>query len=285
MSRLGFVGLGAMGWPMARHLVTHGHEVWVYNRSPEKAHRWAKAHGGRACETMAELAISTEAIFSCVGADADVTQVFEAAQSHLRPGLIWVDHTTISASLARSLAQRMGNIGVAFLDAPISGGQAGAEAGRLTVMAGGDSTALEAARAWLEAYGAAIIHVGQSGTGQLAKMVNQICIAGAIQGVAEGLAFAERAGLDCDAVFAAISKGAAQSWQMDNRWASMRAGRFEHGFAVDWMRKDLGLMLEEARRIGASVPISALIDQFYADVQKLGGNRWDTSSLIQRLRD
>ncbi len=285
MSRLGFVGLGAMGWPMAGHLAKNKHEVWVYNRSPAKAQRWAAEHAGHACASMAEMATAVEAVISCVGADDDVAQVFAAAQPHLKPGAIWVDHTTTSATLARHLAQTMESLSGAFLDAPVSGGQAGAQAGCLTIMAGGDGAALANAQPWLEVYSAGVVHMGPSGSGQLAKMVNQICIAGAVQGVAEGLAFAERAGLDCEAVFAAISKGAAQSWQMDNRWASMRAGRFDFGFAVDWMRKDLGLMLDEARRNGASVPLSALIDQFYADVQKLGGSKWDTSSLIQRLRD
>lgn len=285
MSRLGFIGLGAMGWPMAGHLAKAGHQLWVYNRTHEKAQHWGLANSGHACTSISELFMAVEAVFTCVGADSDLGEVFAAAQPDIARGLIWVDHTTASAAQARSLAEKLRGLGAAFLDAPVSGGQAGAEAGRLTIMAGGESAALDAARAWLGAYGANVVHIGPSGSGQLAKMVNQICIAGAVQGVAEGLAFAERAGLDCDAVFAAISKGAAQSWQLDNRWASMQAGRFDFGFAVDWMRKDLGLMLEEARRNGASVPLAALIDQFYADVQKLGGGRWDTSSLIARLRE
>ena len=285
MSRLGFIGLGAMGWPMAGHLAEAGHELLVHNRSSAKAMAWAKAHGGRPCESVAQLAGEVEAIFTCVGADRDLEAVCAAALPRLRPGTIWVDHTTTSADLARRLSGELLSHGCAFLDAPVSGGQAGAQAGRLTIMAGGEEATLDAARAWISTYAAAIVRIGPSGSGQLAKMVNQICIAGAVQGVAEGLAFAERAGLDCEAVFAAISKGAAQSWQMDNRWASMLAGRFDFGFAVDWMRKDLGLMLEEARRNGASVPIAALIDQFYAEVQGQGGHRWDTSSLIERLRD
>ena len=285
MSRLGFIGLGAMGWPMAGHLAKAGHQVFVWNRTRSKAEDWAKAHGGRVCADVAQLTREAEAIFTCVGQDRDLEQVCAAVLPSLSPGRIWVDHTTTSADLARRLAGQLRELGCAFVDAPVSGGQAGAQAGRLTIMAGGEEAALDAARAWLSAYAGAIVRIGPSGSGQLAKMVNQICIAGAVQGVAEGLAFAERAGLDCDAVFAAISKGAAQSWQMDNRWASMREGRFDFGFAVDWMRKDLGLVLEEARANGASVPIAALIDQFYADVQRLGGQRWDTSSLIERLRD
>lgn len=284
MSRLGFIGLGAMGWPMAGHLAKAGHELFVHNRGGAKAMAWAKAHGGQVCANVAELAGEVEAVFTCVGQDRDLEEVYAGAMPRLRPGTIWVDHTTTSADLARRLAGQLRALGCAFVDAPISGGQAGAQAGRLTIMAGGEEAALDAARAWLSTYAAAIVRIGPSGSGQLAKMVNQICIAGAVQGLAEGLAFAERAGLDCEAVFAAISKGAAQSWQMDNRWASMRAGQFDFGFAVDWMRKDLGLMLEEARRNGASVPIAALIDQFYAEVQRLGGQRWDTSSLIERLR-
>lgn len=284
MSRLGFIGLGAMGWPMAGHLASAGHQVFVWNRTRSKAEDWVKAHGGRACADLAQLTREVEAIFTCVGQDRDLEEVCAAVLPSLSPGRIWVDHTTTSAELARRLAGQLRELGCAFVDAPVSGGQAGAQAGRLTIMAGGEEAALDAVRAWLSAYAGAIVRIGPSGSGQLAKMVNQICIAGAVQGVAEGLAFAERAGLDCDAVFAAISKGAAQSWQMDNRWASMREGRFDFGFAVDWMRKDLGLVLDEARANGASVPIAALIDQFYADVQRLGGQRWDTSSLIERLR-
>lgn len=285
MSRLGFIGLGAMGWPMAGHLASAGHQVFVWNRTRSKAEDWVKAHGGCVCADLAQLTREVEAIFTCVGQDRDLEEVVAALLPSLTPGRIWVDHTTTSADLARRLAAQLRELGCAFVDAPVSGGQAGAQAGRLTIMAGGEEAALDAVRAWLSAYAGAIVRIGPSGSGQLAKMVNQICIAGAVQGVAEGLAFAERAGLDCDAVFAAISKGAAQSWQMDNRWASMCEGRFDFGFAVDWMRKDLGLVLDEARANGASVPIAALIDQFYADVQKMGGNRWDTSSLITRLRE
>lgn len=284
MSRLAFIGLGAMGCPMARRLVEAGHEVAVFNRTAAKAQRWAEAHGGRACGSVSEAADGAEAVLSCVGADADLEEVFGAALPAMPAGALFVDHTTTSAVLARRLAAQAERAGVAFLDAPVSGGQAGAEAGRLTVMAGGEASALERAKPWLAAYAANVVHIGPPGSGQLAKMVNQMCIAGVVQGLSEGLAFAERAGLDLEAVLAAVSRGAAQSWQMDNRWASMAQGRFDFGFAVDWMRKDLGLALEEARRIGAQAPLAALVDQFYADLQQRGAGRLDTSSLVLRLR-
>jgi len=284
MSDLAFVGLGAMGWPMARRLAEAGHCVSVFNRSRDKSLRWTAAHGGRACESVEACVQGVEAVICCVGEDADVEAVFEAALPRLHPGALFIDHTTTSADLARRLSIRAEAGGVRFLDAPVSGGQAGAENGRLTVMAGGDAAALDQARPWLSAYAAAIEHMGPAGSGQLTKMVNQICIAGVVQGLAEAMAFAERAGLDLAAVQAAIGKGAAQSWQMDNRWRSMSEGRFDFGFAVDWMRKDLGLVLAEARRNGAAAPLTALVDQFYADVQRLGGQRWDTSSLVERLR-
>jgi 3-hydroxyisobutyrate dehydrogenase-like beta-hydroxyacid dehydrogenase len=283
VTRCAFIGLGVMGAPMARHLVQAGHEVRVFNRNPEKAQRWAETHGGVACETVAKAVREAEVALACVGADRDVREVFNAALAALKPGALFIDHTTASAALARALSEEAKAKGVGFLDAPVSGGQAGAEAGRLTIMVGGESDDVARAQPILSVYGATITHVGQAGSGQLAKMVNQICIAGVVQGLSEGLHFAKRAGLDPATLIAAISKGAAQSWQMDNRWRTMSEGAFEFGFAVDWMRKDLGLVLEEARRNGASLPLAALVDQFYAEVQAMGGGRWDTSSLIARL--
>ncbi len=282
--RIGFAGLGVMGGPMARHLVAAGHPVAGYNRSPDKTRAWAQAHGGRFAATVAEAAIDAELFILCVGKDDDVRQVVTEALPHLRAGAIVVDHTTTSAKLAREMAEACAARGVAFIDAPVSGGQAGAENGQLSVMAGGEATALETARPVLMAYAKAIQHMGFSGSGQLTKMVNQIAIAGVVQGLAEAVHFAQTAGLDTDAVYDAISKGAAQSWQMDNRWKTAAAGEFEFGFAVDWMRKDLGLVLDEARTNGARLALTALVDQFYAEVQAMGGNRWDTSSLAARLR-
>ncbi len=283
MSVCAFIGLGAMGAPMAGHLVRAGHEVRVYARNGAKAEAWRAKHGGAVAPSVAAAATGADVVITCVGADGDVREVFDAALPALRAGALFIDHTTASAALARTLHGEAAVRGVQALDAPVSGGQAGAEAGRLSIMIGGEAGAVEAARPVLGAYGAAITHIGPAGAGQLAKMVNQICIAGVVQGLAEGLHFASRAGLDEEAVIAAISKGAAQSWQMDNRWRTMREGRFDFGFAVDWMRKDLGLVLDEARVNGASTPLAALIDQFYAEVQAMGGGRWDTSSLIARL--
>ncbi len=283
MAKVAFIGLGVMGAPMAGRLAAAGHEVNVYNRSEEKARDWAQKHKGRTYSSVVNAVHGCDVVFTCVGADNDVREVFDAAAPAMRKGAIFVDHTTTSAELARALAQRADLGGFGFLDAPVSGGQAGAEAGRLSVMAGGTPGVFAEAEPIMRAYAANATLIGPAGSGQLAKMVNQICIAGVVQGLAEGLHFAKRANLDIEKVIAAISKGAAQSWQMENRWNSMVEGRFDFGFAVDWMRKDLGLVLEEAERNGAKLEITRLIDGYYADVQALGGRRWDTSSLIARL--
>ena len=282
--KIGFAGLGVMGGPMARHLVQAGHEVAGFNRSPEKARTWAEATGGRFAATVAEAADCAELLILCVGNDNDVRAVVTEALSHLSAGAIVIDHTTTSARIAREMAALAATSGRAFIDAPVSGGQAGAENGQLSVMAGGDEAALARAEPALMAYSKAVKRMGPSGSGQLAKMVNQIAIAGVVQGLAEAVHFAEVAGLDTSATYDAISKGAAQSWQMDNRWKSMAGGEFEFGFAVDWMRKDLGLVLDEARVNGAHLAMTALVDQFYSEVQARGGARWDTSSLAARLQ-
>ena len=282
--KIGFAGLGVMGGPMARHLVQAGHEVAGFNRSPEKARTWAEATGGRFAATVAEAAYCAELLILCVGNDNDVRAVVTEALSHLSAGAIVIDHTTTSARIAREMAALAATSGRAFIDAPVSGGQAGAENGQLSVMAGGDEAALARAEPALMAYSKAVKRMGPSGSGQLAKMVNQIAIAGVVQGLAEAVHFAEVAGLDTSATYDAISKGAAQSWQMDNRWKSMAGGEFEFGFAVDWMRKDLGLVLDEARVNGAHLAMTALVDQFYSEVQAMGGARWDTSSLAARLQ-
>ena len=282
--KIGFVGLGVMGGPMARHLVHAGHEVTGFNRSPEKARTWAEATGGRFAATVAEAADGADLLILCVGNDNDVRAVVTEALSHLSAGAIVVDHTTTSARIAREMADLATSSGRAFIDAPVSGGQAGAENGQLSVMAGGDEAALARVEPALMAYSKAVKRMGPSGSGQLAKMVNQIAIAGVVQGLAEAVHFAEVAGLDTSATYDAISKGAAQSWQMDNRWKSMAEGQFEFGFAVDWMRKDLGLVLDEARSNGAHLAMTALVDQFYSEVQAMGGARWDTSSLAARLQ-
>jgi len=281
--RIGFVGLGVMGFPMAGHLVRAGHELSVYNRSPAKALRFAEAHGARAVETVKEAAYGSEALILCVGNDDDVRGVVAEALDELNSQAVIVDHTTTSAKLAREVAERAALNGHAFLDAPVSGGQAGAEKGALTIMVGGDQQAFDQMAPVLAAYGKAIRRMGEAGTGQLTKMVNQICIAGVVQGIAEAMHFAARAGLDLSQVHAAVSQGAAQSWQLDNRWHTMAEGKFDFGFAVDLMRKDLGIALDEARSNGSTLALTALVDQFYADVQKLGGRRWDTSSLVARL--
>jgi 3-hydroxyisobutyrate dehydrogenase-like beta-hydroxyacid dehydrogenase len=284
--KIAFIGLGLMGYPMAGHLASAGHRVHVYNRTRSRAERWVAEHGGALAATPAQAAEGADFVFACVGNDDDVRQVTlgEAGAFHaLGAGAVFVDHTTDSASLARELdaAARQGGFG--FLDAPVSGGQSGAEQGVLSVMVGGDEAAFEKARPLIDCYARMLKRLGAAGSGQLAKMVNQICIAGLVQGLAEGLHFARTAGLDPQAVVEVISKGAAQSWQMDNRHETMLEGRFDFGFAVEWMRKDLALALEEARRNGAHLPVAALVDQFYAEVQSLGGNRWDTSSLFARL--
>jgi 3-hydroxyisobutyrate dehydrogenase len=281
--RTAFIGLGVMGFPMAGHLARAGHEVAVFNRTPAKAVRWAGEHKGRAAATIAEAVGGAELVALCVGNDYDVRQVVAAALPALQAGAIIVDHTTASAKVAREMAGAASARGCAFLDAPVSGGQAGAENGQLAIMVGGEAAAVEKARPVIAAYAKAIQHIGGSGAGQLTKMANQICIAGVVQGLAEAMHFAKRAGLDTGLVYDAISKGAAQSWQMDNRWKTMGEGRFDFGFAVDWMRKDLGLVLDEARSNGARLEVTALVDQFYAEVQALGGRRWDTSSLAARL--
>ena len=281
--RIAFIGLGVMGFPMAGHLAKAGHEVRVFNRSPEKARRWAKEHAGHASETVAEAAAGAEAVMLCVGADNDVRGLVPDLLAAMAPGGTLVDHTTTSAVLAREMADLAASAGMTFLDAPVSGGQAGAEGGRLTIMCGGDEAAFARIEPVLAAYGRAIRRMGGPGAGQLAKMVNQIAIAGVVQGLAEALHFTRRAGLDPAEVLAAISQGAAQSWQMDNRWPTMAEGRFDFGFAVDWMRKDLGLVLDEAARNGARLDLTRQVDAWYAEVQALGGGRWDTSSLLTRL--
>ncbi len=287
MAKVAFLGLGVMGYPMARHLaVKGGHEVTVYNRTAAKAEAWVAAHGGRAAPTPAEAAKGQDLVFACVGNDDDLRAVTigeGGAFAAMAPGAIFVDHTTASADVARELDAAATAGGFAFLDAPVSGGQAGAENGVLTVMVGGDQAVFARAQPVIMSFARACNLMGPAGSGQLAKMVNQICIAGLVQGLAEGIHFAHKAGLDVETLIATISKGAAQSWQMENRWKTMDEGRFDFGFAVDWMRKDLGIVLDEARRNGSSLPVTALVDQFYAEVQTMGGRRWDTSSLIARL--
>jgi len=281
--KVAFVGLGVMGYPMAGHLVAASHEVSVFNRSPEKARRWTGEHGGRAGATVAEAVEGCEFAVLCVGNDDDVRQVVTEALPAMADGGIVIDHTTTSAKVAREMAGQARAVGRAFVDAPVSGGQAGAEKGQLAVMAGGEEAAFLRAEPVMRAYSKAITRIGDAGSGQLAKMVNQICIAGVVQGLAEAVHFTKRSSLDPALVYQAISGGAAQSWQMDNRWATMIEGKFDFGFAVDWMRKDLGLVLEEARANGSTLALTALVDQFYAEVQEMGGHRWDTSSLAARL--
>ncbi|WP_296165230.1 NAD(P)-dependent oxidoreductase [uncultured Brevundimonas sp.] len=282
--KIGFAGLGVMGGPMARHLVHAGHEVMGFNRSNQKALDWAALTGGRSAETVQAAAEGVEVFILCVGNDDDVREVVSQALPHVTQGAAIVDHTTTSATVAREMAEMALASGRFFIDAPVSGGQAGAENGQLSVMAGGDGDALARAEPALKSYAKAIKYMGPSGSGQLAKMVNQIAIAGVVQGLAEAVHFAQLAGLDTDAVYEAISKGAAQSWQMDNRWKTMARGEFDFGFAVDWMRKDLGLVLDEARANGARLEMTALVDRYYAEVQAMGGERWDTSSLAARLQ-
>jgi len=282
-----FIGLGVMGYPMAGHLARAGHDVTVYNRTTARAEAWTEEYGGHRALSPAEAAAGADFVFVCVGNDEDVRQVTlgeTGAVAGMKRGAILVDHTTASARLARQLDDEARAIGCGFLDAPISGGQSGAERGTLTVMIGGEAGTFEQVRPILEAYSRSARRIGPAGSGQLTKMVNQICIAGILQGLSEGLAFAQAAGLDAGAVVDVISKGAAQSWQMDNRAETMLRGEFDFGFAVQWMRKDLGIALDEARQRGAHLPVTALVDQFYSEVQALGGNRWDTSSLIARLR-
>lgn len=282
--KIAFSGLGVMGGPMAGHLVAAGHAVTGHNRSRAKADAWAQKTGSVATETAADAARGVELFILCVGNDDDVREVVGAALPELASCAVIVDHTTTSARVAREMAALAGERGVAFLDAPVSGGQAGAEAGKLSVMVGGDAGALARVEPVLATYSKAIRHMGPSGSGQLTKMANQIAIAGVVQGLAEAVHFAQSAGLDTDAVYEAISQGAAQSWQMDNRWKTTAAGQFDFGFAVDWMRKDLGLVLDEARANGSHLAVTALVDQFYSEVQAMGGARWDTSSLAARLQ-
>ena len=284
--QLAFLGLGVMGAPMARHLAAAGHDVTVYNRSPAKAAAWVAAHGGRSAATPAHAAAGADVVLTCVGADADLRAVTlgpDGAFAAMAPGTTFIDHTTVSAAIARELAAAGVTRGLHVVDAPVSGGQAGAESGALTIMCGGTADAFARAEPFMQAYAKRIGHMGPAGSGQLTKMANQLCIVGVLQGLAEAMAFGTAAGLDLGQVVEVISKGAAQSWQMDNRAATMARGEYDFGFAVDWMRKDLGLALDEARRLGASLPLAALVDQFYADVQAIGGGRQDTSSLLRRL--
>ncbi|THD48583.1 MAG: NAD(P)-dependent oxidoreductase [Bradyrhizobium sp.] len=287
MAKVAFLGLGVMGYPMAGHLRGRGgHDVTVYNRTAGKAQTWVGQHGGAAAPSPREAARGRDIVFACVGNDDDLRSVTLGAQgafAGMARGAIFVDHTTASAEVARELSREAAKLGLGFIDAPVSGGQAGAENGALTVMCGGDTEAFARVEPVIGAYARACRLMGPSGAGQLAKMVNQICIAGLVQGLAEGLHFAKRAGLDGELLVEVISKGAAQSWQMDNRHKTMLAGKFDFGFAVDWMRKDLAICLDEARRNGAHLPVAALVDQFYSDVQTMGGGRWDSSSLIARL--
>jgi 3-hydroxyisobutyrate dehydrogenase-like beta-hydroxyacid dehydrogenase len=283
-TKLAFLGLGVMGYPMAGHLKRAGHDVVVYNRTGEKAEKWVTQHGGRAARTPEDAAANAEVVLMCVGNDDDVRSVANRALTTMKAGTILVDHTTASAQVAREVQAAAKVRSIGFLDAPVSGGQAGAENGKLTIMVGGDADVYARAEPLLAHYARAVTLMGGPGSGQLTKMVNQICIAGMVQALAEGLDFAMRAGLDAGQVIDVISKGAAQSWQMDNRAKTMIADEYDFGFAVDWMRKDLGICLAEARRNGAAMPVTALVDQFYARVQQMGGGRWDTSSLLRGLR-
>jgi 3-hydroxyisobutyrate dehydrogenase len=287
MAKVAFLGLGVMGYPMAGHLKNKGgHEVTVYNRTAVKAEKWVMQHGGKLAPTPREAAAGQDFVMACVGNDGDLREVTlgeDGAFAGMAKGAVFVDHTTASAEIARELSAEAGKRGFDFIDAPVSGGQAGAENGALTVMCGGEDGPFKRAEPVIMSYAKACNLLGSVGSGQLAKMVNQICIAGLVEGLAEGLHFAQCAGLDIEKLVATISKGAAQSWQMENRYKTMTEGKFDFGFAVDWMRKDLGICLNEAKRNGAHLPVTALVDQFYSEVQKMGGKRWDTSSLIARL--
>jgi len=286
VKKVAFIGLGVMGYPMAGHLASAGYDVTVYNRNPARARQWTEQHGGKAVGTPREAAKGCTVVLSCVGADKDLREIClgsEGAFAGMSRGSVFVDHTTTSAEVARQLSQLAQAEGFSFVDAPVSGGQAGAESGKLTVMMGGEPEAISTIAPLIDCFARMQAHMGPSGSGQLTKMVNQICIAGVLQGLAEGVQFAQKAGLNGQQVFDVISKGAAQSWQMENRASTMLQDKFDFGFAVDWMRKDLGLVLDEARRNGAILPVSALVDQFYAEVQAMGGGRWDTSSLLRTL--
>lgn len=287
MAKLAFLGLGVMGFPMAGHLAVKGHDVAVYNRTASKATSWAEKHGGRAAATPADAARGAEFVMACVGNDDDLRSVClgpDGAFAGMEKGSVFVDHTTVSAAVTRELAAAAAEAGIGYVDAPVSGGQAGAENGVLSVMCGGEQATYDRAEPVIAAYSRICRRLGETGAGQLAKMVNQICIAGLVQGLSEGLHFAEKAGLDIEELVEVISQGAAGSWQMVNRHKTMKDGKFDYGFAVDWMRKDLGICLATAEDNGASLPVTALVDQFYKDVQKMGGGRWDTSSLFARLR-
>ncbi len=284
--QLAFIGLGVMGYPMAGHLVKAGFKVTVYNRTASKSQKWQKEYKGQTANTPREAALGADFVFTCVGNDEDLCSVIQGedgALAGMKPGSVLVDHTTASANVARELAESCEKANVAFLDAPVSGGQAGAENGQLTIMVGGATQTFETVRPVLDTYAKAVTLMGGIGSGQLCKMVNQICVAGLVQGLAEGLHFAQAAGLDAHKVIDVISKGAAQSWQMENRHQTMLAGEYNHGFAVDWMRKDLDIVLGEARQNGSHLPVTALVDQFYSQVQAMGGGRWDTSSLLALL--
>jgi 3-hydroxyisobutyrate dehydrogenase-like beta-hydroxyacid dehydrogenase len=285
MANVAFIGLGRMGYPMAGHLARNGHRVNVFNRSHARSQAWAAEHGGTASTSVSQAVTGVDMAFMCVGDDPDIRHVAHQAFPAMKPGSILVDHTTGSATLAAELAQDAASRGLHFVDAPVSGGEAGAQKGQLTVMCGGDPDAYAAAEPVIRAYAKMVRRLGPAGAGQKTKMVNQICIAGLVQALAEGVHFAEKAGLDPDAVIDVISKGAAQSWQMENRAGTMHQRRFDFGFAVSWMRKDLRIALAEARQNGATLPVTAIVDQFYADVERMGGQRWDTSSLIARLSD
>jgi 3-hydroxyisobutyrate dehydrogenase len=286
MAKAAFIGLGVMGYPMAGHIAKAGHDVTVYNRTAQKAEKWVTEHGGKHATTPREAAQDCDFVFCCVGNDDDLRSVTvgaDGAFAGMKKGAVFIDNTTASAKVALELSEAAQSAGFDFLDAPVSGGQAGAENGKLTVMVGGEEAVFDRAKPVIDAYARMVGLMGPAGSGQLTKMVNQICIAGLVEGLAEGIHFATKAGLDVEKVIDVISKGAAGSWQMENRWKTMRDNHYTHGFAVDWMRKDLDIVLSEARQNGASLPVTALVDQFYAEVQKLGGNRWDTSSLLARL--
>ncbi|QIG81298.1 NAD(P)-dependent oxidoreductase [Stakelama tenebrarum] len=287
MAKLAFIGMGVMGAPMAGHLVAAGHDVTVYNRSRGKSDAWAARYGGSVADTPAAAAAGCDAVLACVGTDDDleaVTLGSEGAFAAMAKGALFVDHTTVSAAIARRLAEEGAARDLLVVDAPVSGGQAGAENGKLSIMCGGSDAAMAKAEPIMAAYAARIVHCGQAGAGQTTKMCNQIAIAGVLQGLSESLRFAQASDLDLDKVFEAISGGAAQSWQMNNRWGTMAKDEFDFGFAIDWMRKDLGLALDEAKRNGASLPVTALVDQFYAEVQGMGGGRQDTSALVRRIK-
>lgn len=284
MSKVAFLGLGVMGYPMAGHLLAAGHEVQVWNRTSSVSEKWATEHAGEACETVKAAVEGADFVMMCVGRDADVLAVAGEAVPAMRAGAVLVDHTTASDGCAKQVGTMCSDAGIGFLDAPISGGEAGAVNGQLTVMCGGDPSDFQSAAPIIEAYAKATKLMGPVGAGQLTKMVNQICIAGMLQGLSEAVNFAQAAGLDMDEVVGAIGQGAAQSWQMDNRASTMAKGEYEFGFAVDWMRKDLGIVLETAKKLGLDMPVTELVDGYYADVQEMGGSRWDTSSLLARLK-